>query len=97
MRFSAVRRMEGIRTEHAAFDTEADTWLLDTGSDQVLGIGRYYREEQVLALFNFGDRDATVWLRDEKPYTDLMEGSGADAVSRTWLWLKNAPRWTAGT
>ena len=77
--FSAIRHMEQLRGAHSAFDTEADAGLLDTGSDQVLGIGRYCKGEQLLALFNFGDEERTVWLRDEKPYTDLMDASAADA------------------
>ena len=77
--FSAILRMEALRGEHPAFDTEADTWLLDTGSDSLLGVGRYYRGEQLLALFNFSTEDQTAWLKDEKVYTDLMDGSHTDA------------------
>ena len=77
--FSAICRMEQLRGEHPAFDTEADTWLLDTGSGSVLGIGRYYRGEQLLALFNFSGEDQTAWLKDEKGYTDLMDGTQGDA------------------
>ncbi len=77
--FSAISRMEALRAEHTVFDTEADTWLLDTGDDQVLGIGRYYRGEQLLALFNFGDEERTAWLRDTKEYTDLTDGTTGDA------------------
>ena len=77
--FTAVGRMEALRREHRVFDTAADTWLLDTGSDRVLGVGRYCDGEQLLALFNFGDEDTTVWLRDEKIYTDLMSGEEGDA------------------
>ena len=77
--FLAVNQMETIRGEHAAFDAKADTWLLNTGSDHVLGIGRYYRGEQLLALFNFGSEDMTIWLNDEKCYTDLVLGTEADA------------------
>ena len=77
--FSAIRRLEIIRGEHAAFDTKADTWLLDSGNDHVLGIGRYYRGEQVLALFNFDDNDQIAWLKDPKIYTDLMNGEELDA------------------
>ena len=77
--FTAIRELETRRAEHAAFDTEADTWILDTGNNHILGIGRYYRKEQILALFNFGAEDATAWLRDEKEYTDLMDGSVSDA------------------
>ena len=57
--FAAINQMEALRSQYVAFDTEADTWLLDTGSDQVLGIGRYYRGEQLLALFNFSDKEQT--------------------------------------
>ena len=77
--FTAVCRLEAIRAAHAAFDTEADTWILDTGNDHILGIGRYYRGEQILALFNFGCEDATAWLRDEKIYTDMADGTESDA------------------
>ena len=73
--------MEEIRLAHTAFDTEADVWLLETGSDHVLGVGRYYQGEQILMLFNFGDGDETVRLGDEKRYTDLMDGTEGDAVS----------------
>ena len=77
--FTAIRKLETQRAEHAAFDTEADTWILDTGNNHIVGIGRYYRKEQILALFNFGSEDATGWLRDEKEYTDLMDGTVRDA------------------
>jgi len=77
--FTAIRELETRRAEHAAFDTEADTWILDTGNNHIVGIGRYYRKEQILALFNFGSEDATAWLRDEKEYTDLMDGTAGDA------------------
>ena len=77
--FTAIGELEARRAEHAAFDTEADTWILDTGNNHILGIGRYYRKEQILALFNFGAEDATAWLRDEKEYTDLIDGTVSDA------------------
>ena len=72
--FAAIREMERIRSEQAVFDADADTWVLDTGSDQVLGIGRYWRGEQLLALFNFSDQPRTAWLHDDKRYTDLVSG-----------------------
>ena len=78
--FTAIRQMEQIRAEHAVFDSDADTWVLDTRSDHVFGIGRYYRGEQLLALFNFSDKPQTVWLQDSKNYTDLMTGKEGDAM-----------------
>ena len=77
--FAAIRQMEQIRAEQAVFDTEADTWVLDTYNDHVLGIGRYYRREQLLALFNFSDKPQKIWLRDEKIYTNLINGKEGDA------------------
>ncbi|MBQ6173127.1 MAG: alpha-amylase family protein [Clostridia bacterium] len=77
--FAAIGRMEALRAGHAVFDTEADTWLPDTGSDNILGIGRYCRGEQLFALFNFADEEKTAWLRDEKTYTDLITGAQSDA------------------
>lgn len=77
--FTAVRELEPLRGKHDAFDSEADVWLLDTGNDHVLGIGRYYSGEQLLALFNFADRPQRIWLRDDKEYTDLISGEKGDA------------------
>ena len=77
--FASISRMESLRADHAVFDTEADTWLLYTESNQVLGVGRYYLGEQLLALFNFSDQEKTVWLHDDKQYTDLFTGESGDA------------------
>ena len=77
--FAAVSRLEALRADHAVFDTEADTWLPETGSDQILGIGRYYRGEKLLALFNFASEEKTAWIRDPEPYTDLLTGEACAA------------------
>ena len=77
--FSAIRRQEELRAGHMAFDAAADTWLLSTGNDHVLGIGRYYRGEKLLALFNFSDEEQTVLLDDPTAYTDLWTGEGTTA------------------
>ena len=79
--FAAIRKMEKIRSKHAAFDPDGDTWLLETGSTHVLGIGRYRLGEQLLALFNFADEPQTVRLEDGKTYTDLISGKEGDAVT----------------
>ena len=79
--FSAVKRMEQIRDEHAVFDSEGDVWLPDTENDHLLAIGRYYQGEQMLALFNFSDQPQTIMLRDEKRYTDLISGEETDAYA----------------
>jgi amylosucrase len=77
--FGLLRRLETLRQDHPVFDTAADTWLLDTGDDRILGLGRYYDKEQLLALYNFTDTDLTALLKDPKQYVDLMDGSESDA------------------
>ena len=77
--FSAILQMEKIRTDHPVFDPEADVWLPDAGNNHVLAIGRYYRGEQLIALFNFSGQPQTALLRDEKTYTDLMNGQEDNA------------------
>ena len=77
--FTALQRMEGLRAQHPVFDDEADTWLLDTGNDAVIGIGRYYRGQKLLAVFNFSRQEQTAWLKETEAYVDLMTGEPRDA------------------
>jgi hypothetical protein len=39
--FTALRALETLRDAHRVFDSRADVWLLRTGDNAVLGIGRY--------------------------------------------------------
>ena len=77
--FTAIQRMEALRADHAAFDDEADTWVLDTGNDAVLGVGRYYRGQKILGVFNFSREKQTAWLRETEDYLDLMTDRPRDA------------------
>ena len=45
----------------------------------MLGIGRYYRGEKLIALFNFSARDETAWINEEEEYEDLLTGDKASA------------------
>ena len=73
--FDAIKRQEALRAQHIAFDTAADTWLIPTGNNHVLGLGRFCRDEKLLALFNFSDEEQTVALDDPTAYTDLWTGA----------------------
>ena len=91
--FSAIKLQEALRAAHVAFDGRADAWLLNTGNDHVLGIGRYYQGEKLLALFNFTDVEQTVVLEDTSVYTDLCRGDRMTArvlhlKSGGFLWLQ---------
>ena len=43
-------------------------------NDHVLAIGRYYRKEKLLALFNFSPIEQSAWLNEPETYTDLLTG-----------------------
>ncbi|MBQ6373991.1 MAG: amylosucrase [Clostridia bacterium] len=90
--FAAIRRMEALRGAHRAFDGAADVWIIDTGDDRVLGIGRWCRSEKLLALFNFADEPVRVRLGDPERFTDLWTGESRDAVevelqAKDFVWL----------
>ncbi len=72
--FLAIERLEAVRRSHRVFGGTADTWIVDTGSERVLGVGRYFRGEKLIALFNFGRAPATVWTDQSELFTDLMTG-----------------------
>ena len=97
--FRAIRKMKDLRESNRVFYGGADTWIIDTGDDRVLGIGRYYQGQKLLALFNFADREVILHLGENEPYTDLWTGKprGASAVAlppKDFAWLVldyNAP------
>ena len=77
--FTAIQRMEALRAQCPAFDDQADTWLLNTDNDAILGIGRYYRGQKLLAVFNFSREPQIAWLKEMEEYNDLMTGRMRDA------------------
>ena len=77
--FSAIRGMEELRAKYPVFDDGADTWILDTGNDAVLGIGRYYKGQKLLCVFNFGRSKESAYLKEEESYVDLVTGEDQDA------------------
>jgi amylosucrase len=79
--FAEILRQEKARAKYGVFDDEADVWILNTGNDQVLGIGRYYRGEKLLALFNFSRDPQEAWVFDEGTYRDLDSGKRCKAGS----------------
>ena len=76
--FHALRTLENLRLEHRVFDSRADTWIVSTGDDRVLGIGRYYEGEKLIALFNFGESGLSVSIDELGSFTDLATGEACD-------------------
>ena len=91
--FRSIQKMEKLRARHRVFDGRADTWLLDTGSDSVLGIGRYARGEMLLSYFNFASGSVEVRPNEDAVLLDLWTGKnqqGREPVTIPaggFLWL----------
>ena len=81
--FAALRRLEELREKHRVFDGAADTWIVDTRDDGVLGLGRYCRGEKLVGLFNFSDREKRVSLTELGDYHDLLTGEAVDKFAVT--------------
>lgn len=77
--FAALRRLERLRRDHVVFEGAADVWTLEPYNDHVLGIGRYYRGEKLLALFNFSEEPQVAWLSEHEDYFDLLTGENRPA------------------
>ncbi len=75
MIFSAIKNLEKLRGEHRVFDSGADTWLVRTGNNNVIGIGRYYKKEKLISFFNFSDSAQTVWFQEDGDFSDLISGA----------------------
>ena len=81
--FRALRELETLRCSHRVFDSRADVWILDIRDDSVLGIGRYYEGEKLLALFNFAENERTVWVDELGEFRNLLNGEAADKTCIT--------------
>ena len=79
--FTALREFKTIRATHEVFRAEADTWIMETYNDHILGIGRYYNGEKLVALFNFDVQDGTAWINEPEEYRNLLNGDRCRATS----------------
>lgn len=73
--FGQLDLLEKIRRSSQAFTVEADARTLDTGDDNVLGIGRVYGDEEILGIFNFSEYNKEVSVNGvEGTYTNMLTG-----------------------
>ncbi|MBR4551017.1 MAG: amylosucrase, partial [Oscillospiraceae bacterium] len=91
--FLSLRKLEELRNAHRVFDGKADVWLVVTGDNSVLGIGRYYQGEKLIGLFNFAETTKTLSLREDGSFCDLLNGEAVDKTSLIlqpggFLWLQ---------
>ena len=87
--FHGLDQLERLRKTHKAFSAQADFWTFDTGSDRVLGLGRWLDGEKLLGLFNFGDEPHTVSLMEG--CRDLLTGNNVgrdlELPAQGFFWL----------
>ena len=84
-----IAKLIRIRRENPAFHPQADVWTFDTGSNHVLGIGRYYQGQKLLAIFNFGDSKNN--MPADREYVDLMSGICTREIqvnANSFVWIK---------
>ncbi len=90
--FLSLRKLEELRNAHRVFDGKADVWLVVTGDNSVLGIGRYYQGEKLIGLFNFAETTKMLSLREDGSFCNLLNGEAVDKTSLIlqpgdFLWL----------
>ena len=76
--FSSLVFLEKLRAAHRVFEAGADVWLLLTGDDAVLGIGRYCRGEKLAAFFNFAENERWTPINTPGRFNDLLTGEQVD-------------------
>ena len=73
--FNSLKKLGEARRKNRAFKQWAKISTFDTGSDNVLGFFRTYKEQNLLALFNFCNEERTVEFDMNLSYTDLLTGT----------------------
>ena len=93
--YRAIAKLRKIRESHVVFKNDADTWIIDTGNDHILGIGRYYGGEKLIAFFNFSKYGQTLYTSENEEFKDLLSGKKTyadriemDGYSYRWLFKK---------
>ena len=73
--FCGLRTLGALRRENPAFSTAADVWTLDTGNNGLLAMGRYWKGQKIIGVFNFTGEEATAsFPHDPGVFTDLFTG-----------------------
>ena len=77
--YQFLRKLETLRADTLVFDADAHLWTMETRNNSVLGIGRYFRGQKLLALFNFSPDEQVVGIDEPEQYKDLVTGEPRDA------------------
>lgn len=84
--FTGLRKLEMIRAAEPAFDSRADVWTFDTGSEHVLGVGRWYQGHKLIASFNFSNQFVTVSSPEQGTFEELVYGGTRNSLQNVELY-----------
>lgn len=85
--FDALRRLETIRAAEPCFAADAETWVAESGSEQVLALGRKVGEREMLCLYNFGGSFVNVPVNRDGHWRELMyEMDSPNGIEGITLW-----------
>ncbi len=79
--FLLLRHLELLRSKEPAFDADADVWTFETGSNHVLGVGRWKNGRKLAALFNFSPEFVRVSAPETGAFSDIVYGVVYDDLS----------------
>lgn len=84
--FMGLRKLEMIRAAEPAFDSRADVWTFETGSEHVLGVGRWYQGHKLIAFFNFSNQFVTASSPEQGTFEELVYGGTRNSLQNVELY-----------
>ena len=78
--FQGLRRLEKLRAQEPCFDSRADVWVEDSGSDHVLALCRKLEDRELVCLFNFSGEFVQAGVEREGSWSELMYGTHYDQI-----------------
>lgn len=77
--YQSIHRLVDIRRTYSVFSADAECWMIETGCDHILGIGRYRKGRKLIALFNFSPEPQTAHIAEHEEYVELWSSQPARA------------------
>lgn len=78
--FQGLRRLEQLRAQEPCFDSCADVWVEDSGSNHVLALCRKLEDRELVCLFNFSGEFVHAGVQRDGCWSELMYGVHHDQI-----------------
>ncbi len=78
--FQGLRRLEMLRAQEPCFDSRADVWVEDSGSNHVLALCRKLEDRELVCLFNFSGEFVQAGVERDGSWSELMYGAHYDQI-----------------